>query len=135
MSYKLIDIEGIGETYASKLANIGLTTPENYLEVACTASGRKKIAEDTGISSALILKWANHCDLIRINGIGPQYAEMLEIAGVDTVKELRHRVPQNLQAKLAEVNAEKNIANRVPSVSEVEKWVAEAKELACVMAY
>ena len=135
MSYKLIDIEGIGETYSCKLANICLTTPENYLEAASTASGRKKIAEDTGISSTLILKWANHCDLIRINGIGPQYAEMLEVAGVDTVKELRRRVPQNLQAKLAEVNAEKNIANRVPSVSEVEKWVAEAKELACVMAY
>lgn len=88
-----------------------------------------------GISGKLILKWANHADLIRIHGVGPQFAELLEAAGVDTVKELRHRKAENLVAKLEEVNAEKNLVNRVPSLAEVTKMIAEAGELEVVMTY
>ena len=95
----------------------------------------KKIAEATGISEKLILKWTNHADLFRINGVGPQYAELLEASGVDTVKELRHRVAANLTAKMAEVNAKKNLAQRDPSEKEVAKWIQEAAELAPVMTY
>jgi predicted flap endonuclease-1-like 5' DNA nuclease len=81
------------------------------------------------------LKWANHCDLYRINGVGPQFAELLECAGVDTVKELKHRVAENLQKKLEEVNAQKNLTNRVPAVSEVQKMIDQAKELPAKMEY
>ena len=77
----------------------------------------------------LILRWTNHADLFRINGVGPQFAELLEAAGVDTVKEFRHRVAENLQPKLVEVNNEKNICNRVPAVSEVQRMIDQAKEL------
>ena len=82
-----------------------------------------------------LLKWANHCDLYRINGVGPQFAELLEASGVDTVKELKHRVAENLQAKLEEVNAQKNLTNRVPAVAEVQKMIDQAKELPAVMEY
>ncbi|MFQ9392233.1 MAG: DUF4332 domain-containing protein [Parasutterella excrementihominis] len=94
MAYKIIDIQGIGEAYAPKLIAIGIKTPDELLEACLTPGARKKVADKTGISGKLILKWANHADLFRISGIGPQYAELLEAAGVDTVKELRHRVSQ-----------------------------------------
>ena len=92
MAYKIIDIQGIG---APKLIAIGIKTPEELLEACLTPSARKKVAEETGISGKLILKWANHADLFRISGIGPQYAELLEAVGVDTVKELRHSSGQS----------------------------------------
>ena len=108
MAYKIIDIQGIGEAYAPKLIAIGIKTPDELLEACLTPAARKKVADKTGISGKLILKWANHADLFRISGIGPQYAELLEAAGVDTVKELRHRVPANLTAKMVEINKAKN---------------------------
>ncbi|MBR3067562.1 MAG: DUF4332 domain-containing protein, partial [Prevotella sp.] len=85
--------------------------------------------EQTGISEKLILRWTNHTDLFRINGVGPQFAELLEAAGVDTVKEFRHRVAENLQPKLSELNEERHICGRVPAVSEVQKMIDQAKEL------
>ncbi len=129
MAYKIIEIEGIGNAYAEKLEAAGVKTTEDLLEKAATKTGRKKLAEETGISEKLILKWANHADLFRIKGIAGQFAELLEAAGVDTVKELRHRVPANLHAKVMEVNEVKNLCNRVPSEAEIEKMVAQAKEL------
>lgn len=129
MSYKIIEIEGIGDVYAEKLNAAGVNTTEELLEKAATKKGREQLAEATGITEKLILKWANHADLFRIKGIAGQFAELLEAAGVDTVKELRHRVPANLHAKLVEVNEEKNLCNRVPSESEIEKMVEQAKEL------
>lgn len=135
MSYKVIDIEGVGEVYASKLNKAGIETAEEYLEICCTPSGRKKLAESTEISPALILKWANHTDLYRVPGVGPQFAELLEAAGVDTVKELRHRNPASLAAKLEEVNEVKKLTRRVPSEKEVAKMIDAAKELEPKMTY
>ena len=100
MAYKIIDIEGVGEVYAKKLIEAGIETPAQLLDKCAAPAGRKALAEETGISGALILKWTNHADLFRIKGVGPQFSELLEAAGVDTVKELRNRVPANLQAKL-----------------------------------
>ena len=99
MNYKIIDIEGIGDVYAPKLIEQGIETVEQLLDACDGPKGRKIIAEKTGISEKLILKWTNHADLFRIDGIGPQFAELLEAAGVDTVKELRNRVAANLAAK------------------------------------
>ena len=129
MTYKIIDIQGIGPVYAEKLIAAGIETVDQLLEAGKTPKGRKELAEATGISEKLILKWTNHADLFRINGVGPQFAELLEKAGVDTVKEFRHRVAENLQPKLEEVNAEFNICGRVPSVGEVQKMIDQAKEL------
>ncbi len=135
MSYKIIDIEGIGNVYAEKMTAAGIKTTDDLLEKCSKPAGRKALAEETGISSKLILTWTNHADLMRINGVGPQFSELLEAAGVDTVKELQHRVPANLQAKLEEVNEQKHLVQRVPAVSEIEKMVAQAKELGAVMEY
>lgn len=135
MAYKIIDIEGVGEAYAEKLIAAGVTTTDALLKKCDAPAGRKALAEETGISDKLILKWTNHADLIRIHGVGPQFAELLEAAGVDTVKELKHRVPANLQAKMEEVNAQKNLVNRVPSEKELTKMIAEAKELPAAVEY
>ena len=129
MDYKIIDIEGIGDVYAEKLIAAGINKVSELLEKCAAPKGRKALAEETGISEKLILKWTNHADLFRIHGVGPQFAELLEAAGVDTVKEFRHRVAENLQPKLEETNAAKNICNRVPAVSEIQKMIDQAKEL------
>ncbi len=135
MTYKVIDIEGVGDAYAVKLNEAGIKTVDDLLERCVTPKGRKDLAEATGISSKLILKWANHADLFRINGIGPQFAELLEAAGVDTVKELRHRKAENLVAKMEEINTEKHLTRRVPSVAEVQKMIDEAATLPPTITY
>jgi len=135
MNYKIVDIEGVGEAYAQKLIAAGVETTDALLEKCAKAAGRKELAEATGITPKLILTWTNHVDLMRINGVGPQFSELLEAAGVDTVKELQHRVPANLQAKLEEVNEQKHLVRRVPTVAEVEKMVAQAKELPAAVEY
>ena len=135
MDYKIIDIEGVGDVYAEKLQAAGINKVSELLEKCAAPKGRKELAEATGISEKLILKWTNHADLFRINGVGPQFAELLEAAGVDTVKEFRHRVAENLQPKLVEVNDKKNICNRVPAVSEIKKMIDQAKELEPKMTY
>ena len=135
MDYKIIDIEGVGDVYAEKLVAAGINKVSELLEKCAAPKGRKELAEATGISEKLILRWTNHADLFRINGVGPQFAELLEAAGVDTVKEFRHRVAENLQPKLAEVNEAKNICNRVPVVSEIQKMIDQAKELEPKVSY
>lgn len=135
MEYKIIDIEGIGDSYASKLKEAGISTAVELLEYCATPGGRKKLAEATGISPKLILKWTNHADLFRVRGVGPQFAELLEAAGVDTVKEFRHRNAENLALRLEEVNSEKKLTRRVPSAGELEKMIEEAGELPPVMSY
>ena len=129
MSYKITEIEGIGPAYAEKLAAEGVKTTDDYLDACADALGRKSMADKTGISDKLILRWANQADLMRINGVGEEFAELLEAAGVDTVKELRHRVPENLAEKMQEVNEAKKLARRAPALSEVVKWVDNAKTL------
>jgi predicted RecB family nuclease len=109
-------IEGIGSSYAEKLKKAGIKTIEALLEAGATTKGRKDLAEETGIGDALILNWVNRADL-------------LEKAGVDTVVELAKRKPENLLAKMAEVNAEKNLVNRLPSLKAVKGWVKAAKNL------
>ena len=135
MAYKIIDVEGIGPVFAEKLQAAGIKTTEDLLAKCAAPAGRKALAEATEISPKQILKWTNHADLFRINGIASQFAELLEAAGVDTVKEFRHRVAANLQPKLVEVNEQKNLCNRVPSVAELEKMIAQAKELEPIITY
>jgi predicted flap endonuclease-1-like 5' DNA nuclease len=128
-------IEGIGEVYAGKLEELGIRTLEALLEQADTPQKRKVLAERTGISEKLILEWANLADLFRIKGIGEEYSDLLEEAGVDTVVELAQRNPEHLHAKLAEVNAAKKLVRRLPSLREVTSWVEQAKSLPRVLQY
>lgn len=132
---KLVEIEGIGATYASKLEAAGIKSLEALLEKGSTKKGRKELEDGTGISGKLLLRWINMADLFRVKGIGEQYSDLLEAAGVDTVPELAQRKPENLHAKMVEVNEAKNLVRATPSLSAVEKWVAEAKELPRVVTY
>jgi len=132
---KLSIIEGIGESYETKLKEAGVTSIEAFLEQCATKKNRTELAEKTGISEKLILKWVNHADLIRIKGIGGEYAELLEAAGVDTVPELANRKPENLFAKIVEVNAEKKLVRKLPVEKQVAGWVAQAKELPRKLTY
>lgn len=135
MAYNIEQIEGIGQTFADKLRLDGITTTEDLLERGATPKGRAAISDATAISPKLILKWVNHADLFRIKGVAGQFAELLEAAGVDTVKELRHRVAANLHPRLVEVNDQRGLCNRVPSMAEVEKMITQAKELPPVVTY
>jgi predicted flap endonuclease-1-like 5' DNA nuclease len=132
---KLTKVEGIGEVYAQKLQGAGITTTGALLKQGATPNGRKEIAEKTGISGKLILEWVNHADLFRINGVGEEYADLLEAAGVDTVPELAQRNSENLYQKLLEVNEEKKLVRQLPSQTQVQGWVEQAKDLPRVIAY
>ena len=124
---KLSDIEGIGEGFASKLKACDVATQEQLLAKGGTKAGRSALIKESGISDKLILKWINRADLARVKGIGGEYADLLECAGVDTVPELGQRNAANLHAKMTEVNEEKKLVRSLPSESQVAKWVDEAK--------
>jgi predicted flap endonuclease-1-like 5' DNA nuclease len=126
---KIEEIEGIGPAMGEKLRAAGIKDTDSLLELCCSASGRKQVAEKSGISEARLLDWANMADLFRIKGVGPEYAELLEASGVDTVKELAQRNAENLAAKMAEVNGEKKLTRTVPSAKVVGEWVSQAKGL------
>jgi predicted flap endonuclease-1-like 5' DNA nuclease len=132
---KLTTVEGIGDAQARKLTDVGIRTTEALLEEGKTPRGRQKIADETGISGKLILKWINRVDLFRITGIGEEYADLLEMAGVDTVPELAQRNPENLYRTISEVNAEKKLVRQLPGQNQVQQWVEQAKELPRVIEY
>jgi predicted flap endonuclease-1-like 5' DNA nuclease len=126
---KLVKVEGIGETYAQKLADAGISTTQALLEKGASPLGREEITEKTSISSKLILRWVNHVDLFRVKGVGEEYADLLEASGVDTVPELAQRNPENLYQKLVKVNQEKKLVRQLPSETQVRNWVEQAKQL------
>jgi hypothetical protein len=126
---KLIDIEGIGRAFAAKLEALGLRTTAALLKRAAHLRGRRALAVQLGVSERRLLAWVNRADLMRVPRIGTQFSDLLEASGVDTVKELRNRIPANLHAKLLEVNAVKKLARRDPTLDEVTAWVAAARKL------
>jgi predicted flap endonuclease-1-like 5' DNA nuclease len=134
-NYKIEEIEGIGPALGEKFRNADITTTDKLLDGAKTKKQRQQLADASGISEKQVLKFANMADLFRITGVGQEFAELLEAAGVDTVPELAMRKPENLTAKMEEVNEEKKLTRRTPSLKEVEKWVAEAKDLPRALEY
>ncbi|HQF31065.1 MAG TPA: DUF4332 domain-containing protein [Hyphomicrobiales bacterium] len=134
-SYPIMDIEGIGPAFGEKLKAAGIRSTGALLKRAATPKDRKALAEATGIDESRILKWANMADLMRIKGVGEEYSELLEAAGVDTVKELKHRRADNLTARMAEVNAEKKLVRQIPGEKAVVRWIEMAKELPAVLTY
>lgn len=125
----IIDVEGIGPAYAAKLQAAGVKTTDDLLARGAKPGGRTELETVTGISHSLILEWVNHVDLYRLDGVGSEYSDLLEEAGVDSPAELAHRVPANLAAKLVEINDAKKLVRRVPSEEVVAGWIEQAKKL------
>lgn len=126
---KLEEVEGIGPKYADTLRKAGVRSTNDLLKKGGTSEGRKQIVKDSGISAKLILEWVNHVDLFRIKGVGSEYADLLEAAGVDSVVELAQRVPKNLYEAMLATNAKKKLVRIPPALVKVESWVAQAKKL------
>jgi len=131
----LLEIEGVGDVYAQKLKDAGVASTQALLKMGATPKGRKTIAEKSGIGDALILEWVNHVDLFRIRGVASEYSDLLEEAGVDTVRELAQRNPEHLFQKMNEVNEKKKLVRRLPTLKQVSNWVAQAKKLPGVITY
>ena len=127
---RIEEVEGIGPTMAAKLTAAGVATTDQLLERGAKPSGRQALAEATGISHKLILEWVNHADLWRIKGVGSEYSDLLEAAGVDSPLELARRNAANLAQTFQEVDAARpNMVRRVPSEATIEAWIAAAKDL------
>jgi predicted flap endonuclease-1-like 5' DNA nuclease len=133
---RIIDIEGIGPEYKQRLKEqAGITTTEALLKSCTTPEQREELAMRVGVSPKLILEWANLADLFRIKGVGEEYSDLLEEAGVDTVVELAQRNPENLYTALQETNDEKLLVRRMPALGQVRDWVAQAKNLPRLLTY
>ena len=132
---KLTTIEGVGEKLAEKFKKAGVGSVEKLLEHGATRSGRKKLAEASGIDDTRVLRFVNHADLMRIKGVGGEYSELLEAAGVDTVAELARRNAENLHKKMQEVNAKKKLVRSLPSASQLQGFIEQAGSLDRVVKY
>jgi predicted flap endonuclease-1-like 5' DNA nuclease len=128
-------IEGIGPCYAGLLKGVGISTTDQLLKAGTTARGRAALARQSGISTKLLLKWVNMCDLFRVRGVASQYAELLEAAGVDSVRELRNRNSENLAEALSRVNAEKRLVRTLPNRKRVNGWIEDARKLQPLVSY
>jgi len=135
MNYEIKEIEGIGPVYAEKLAQAEITSTAKLLDLCASPAGRKQVAATTGIGEGLLLKWTNLADLMRVSGIGPQFSELLEAAGVDTIKELRNRNAANLAATMEKVNGEKKLSRTSPAEATVIKWIEAAKTMEPKLTY
>lgn len=131
----LSDIEGIGSAYAAKLQKAGVRGTNGLLKIGGTKKGRQELAKATGFNAKTILDWVNRADLFRVKGIGTQYSDLLEAAGVDTVVELAKRNPEALLASMVKANEKKNLVNQMPALSKVKEWVKNAKALKRAVEY
>jgi predicted flap endonuclease-1-like 5' DNA nuclease len=131
----LTEVEGIGEAYAAKLTLAGIGTTGQLLEAGASPKGRKALAERSGIPETLVLRWVNHADLQRVKGVGSQYADLLEEAGVDTVPDLAGRNAEHLHQKLVDLNAAKKLVRQLPTLAQVTDWVVQAKGLPRIVEY
>ena len=135
MAKSIESIEGVGPKMGDAFRGAGIRTVDDLLTAGADKKARKQLAETTGIGETRLLNFVNMADLFRINGVASQYAELLEGAGVDTVKELKHRNAQNLADKMEEVNTSKNLVRRTPSVKVVQSWISQASKLPPVVTY
>jgi len=135
MACGISHIEGVGPGYCRALKTAGIVTVEQLLQAGATSRQRAQLARNTGVSSKLILKWVNMCDLFRVRGVASQYAELLEAAGVDTVKELRNRNSDNLVAAMSKANEAKRLVRQLPNSKQINGWIEHAKGLQPMVTY
>lgn len=135
MAISVDKLKGITPALSAKLKAQGVKNSEQLLEAAKTPAQRKALAKEVESEPRAILELANRADLSRIKGIAGVFSDLLEQAGVDTVKELAKRRPDNLHAKIAEVNDAARLAKRIPTAKEVESWVNQAKDLPKLLTY
>jgi predicted flap endonuclease-1-like 5' DNA nuclease len=126
---RIIEIEGIGARNAQKLINAGVSSVETLLAVAGPVSGRRQLARMIGVEEDRLLEWVNRADLMRIKGVGSEFADLLEAAGVDSPLELARRNAENLLQALLEVNANRQLTRRTPALNQVQRWINDAKTL------
>ena len=131
----LVEIEGIGPANAAKLNKAGVRGVNGLLKMGGTKKGRQELSKATGFAPKVILAWVNRADLFRVKGVGTQYSDLLEAAGVDTAMELANRKPETLLETMAKVNAKKNLVNKLPALSLVKNWVKNAKTLKRAVEY
>ena len=129
------EVEGIGPSHAEKLEAHGIKTVEDLLKAGASPNGRQELANNTGISHQLILRWVDEADLFRVKGLARQYTELLRAAGVDSVKELAQRKADHLHEKLTAINHEKKHVHQIPSASAIERWIEETKTLPRIVTY
>ncbi len=129
MSYPIRDIDGIDEKTAKALKKMGIRTTAAFLEAAKDLKGRKTLAASTGLDQRFVLRCANAADRLRVPGLGPDYANLVQAAGVDTVRELKHRNAKRLFEAIRKANAERKLVKFLPSEKVVERWIEEAKVL------
>jgi predicted flap endonuclease-1-like 5' DNA nuclease len=135
MGYPIEDIEGIGAAFGDKLRAAGIKDTDALLAACAGPKDRAALAGKTGIADALILKFANRADLMRVKGVGEEFSDLLEAAGVDTVPELARRRADNLHAALLETNTARKLVRQPPTLKAVEGWIAAAKELPRALEY
>lgn len=135
MRYSIAELDGIVPGIATALKSAGIRTTSKLLEAAKTPKGRQLLAERTGLSPQCLLRIANFADKMRIKGVGEDYAELLEAAGVDTVRELKYRNPGNLAKRMAEVNRNRKLVRTLPSEKAIERWIETAKTLPVKISY
>jgi len=126
---RLKGIDGIGEEYSKRLKDVGILSVQALLDKGALPQGRRELSLSTGIPESQLLTWLNNADLFRIRGIGEEYAELLEIAGVDTVPDLAVRSPHNLHMMLIEANEHRQLVRQLPSLNQVKSWIEQAKQL------
>jgi predicted flap endonuclease-1-like 5' DNA nuclease len=135
MSYSIADLQRIPPHVVTALKSVGIRTTDKFLEKAKDTKGRKHLAEKTGFDEKDILRWANKVDRMRIKGVGEDYAELLEAAGVDTVKELKYRNPRNLAKAMADANVKRKLVRLLPTEMAVVRWIEHAKKLQLKISY
>jgi predicted flap endonuclease-1-like 5' DNA nuclease len=135
MDYPIEEIEGIGSVYGPKLVMAGVLRTGELLEACRDRAGRQRLSRETGLSTHQLLKWANQADLMRVNGIGKQFGELLEAAGVDTIKELRTRRADHLAETLREINQRRQLAKTTPGEAQLQQWIEAAQDLDPIIAY
>ncbi len=131
----IVEIEGVGEQFADKLAQAGIGSTQSLLKKGTTRRDRSQIAKAAGVSPKRVLAWVNRADLMRVRGVGEEYADLLEASGVDTVPELSQRRSDHLCESMAQVNERRHLVRRLPAVSEVRRWITAARKLPRIVEY
>ncbi len=134
MTYKIQQIEGIGPHFGDRLAIAGILTSDDLLLKCATADLRTGVATHTGLSELQLETWKNQADLMRVSGIGSEYGQLLEASGIQSVRELSLRSPENVVHLLDRVNTEKQLTRAIPPLITVRKWIDQAKTMTATAA-